>query len=242
MLMSSVCQRLLGEPCLLRLLLRKTTPLMLAVACTNVMVDVSLWLAEMLSFIHTSLTQNQTLKERLLKKYRLCRTFQNGKCVWIMLVFSYVLLELLPCSLWLLLLLAKAVFISSTLCKLLWTLFASSLSPFCTFPDFLLWQPSSIMIILTLNSLQTAQSRANYQFLVSCQFSADFTILIGILKNNKTTHLKYYQNNTRQHLAVAWVQLLGPVCLGLILLRGSVSRQSQLCTDPRYWSSPMWSC
>ena len=37
-----------------------------------------------------------------------------------------------------------------------WTLFASSLSPVCTFPDFLLWQPSSIVILLTLNSLQTA--------------------------------------------------------------------------------------
>ena len=38
----------------------------------------------------------------------------------------------------------------------------------------------------------------------------------------------------RRHLPVAQVQLLGPVWLGLILLRGSVSRQSQLCTDPRY--------
>ena len=37
-----------------------------------------------------------------------------------------------------------------------------------------------------------------------------------------------------QHLLVAWVQLLGPVLVGLILLRGSVSRQSQLCTYPRY--------
>ena len=33
-------------------------------------VDVSLWLAEMLSFNHTSLTQNRTQRERLLKKYR----------------------------------------------------------------------------------------------------------------------------------------------------------------------------
>ena len=44
-------------------------------------VDVTLWLAEMLSFNRTSLTQNGTQKERLLKKYRLCscsRTFQNG--------------------------------------------------------------------------------------------------------------------------------------------------------------------
>ena len=40
---------------------------------------------------------------------------------------------------------------------------------------------------------------------------------------------------------MARVQLLGPVWMGLILLRGSVSRQSQLCTDPCYWSSPMWS-
>ena len=30
------------------------------------------------------------------------------------------------------------------------------------------------------------------------------------------------------------VQFLGPVWLGLILLRGSVSRQSQLCADPCY--------
>ena len=38
----------------------------------------------------------------------------------------------------------------------------------------------------------------------------------------------------RRHLSVARVQLLGPVWLGLILLRGSVSRQSQLCS---YWHS-----
>ena len=60
---------------------RKTMPLTLALACTNVDVYVSLWLAEMLSFSHTSLTQNVTQKERLLKKYRLCgcsRMFQNG--------------------------------------------------------------------------------------------------------------------------------------------------------------------
>ena len=55
--------------------------------CTSVrmwlmfMGEVSLLLAEMLSFNHTSLTQNLTQKERLLKKYRLCgcsRTFLNG--------------------------------------------------------------------------------------------------------------------------------------------------------------------
>ena len=45
------------------------------------MVDIRLWLVEIFSFNHTSLTQNETQKERLLKKYRLCvcsRTFQNG--------------------------------------------------------------------------------------------------------------------------------------------------------------------
>ena len=56
---------------------------MLVVACASLMVDVyiSLCVAEMLSFNHTSLTQNRTQKERLLKKYRLCgcsRMFQNG--------------------------------------------------------------------------------------------------------------------------------------------------------------------
>ena len=47
-------------------------PLMQAVACANVTVDVTLWLAEMLLVNNSSLTQNQTQKERLLKKYRLC--------------------------------------------------------------------------------------------------------------------------------------------------------------------------
>ena len=54
-------------------------PLRLAVASANVVVDV-------LSFNHTSLTQNRTQKEKLLKKYRLCdcsRTFQNGQFVGI---------------------------------------------------------------------------------------------------------------------------------------------------------------
>ena len=33
----------------------------------------------------------------------------------------------------------------------------------------------------------------------------------------------------------------GKIKLAFCLLWGSVSRQSQLCTDPHYWSSPMWS-
>ena len=56
---------------------RARMPRMLGLACAKVMMDLSLWLAEMLSFNLTSLTQ----EERLLKKYRLsgCSgTLQNG--------------------------------------------------------------------------------------------------------------------------------------------------------------------
>ena len=47
------------------------------------------------SFNHTSLTQNQTQKERLLKKYRLCGCSRTFQCY---LVCSYVLLQLPPCT------------------------------------------------------------------------------------------------------------------------------------------------
>ena len=55
---------------LLHCSLRERMLLTLAVAYVNVYGGCILWLAEMLSFNHTSLTQNWTPKERLLKKYR----------------------------------------------------------------------------------------------------------------------------------------------------------------------------
>ena len=69
MLMSSVCLRL---PCLLHVHLRERLPFTLVVACANVYVDVSLWLAKMLLFNHTSLTQNLTqIVEQITEK--LCK-------------------------------------------------------------------------------------------------------------------------------------------------------------------------
>ena len=76
MLICSICQHL---PCLLHAPLRETMPLALAVACANILQWMFAMAREMLSFSHTSLTQNQTQKEKLLKKYTLCghsRTFQ----------------------------------------------------------------------------------------------------------------------------------------------------------------------
>ena len=66
-----------------------------------------------------------------------------------------------------------------------WTLFASSLSLVCMFPDFLLWQPSSIVILLTLNSLQTPLHSGPKRSQLVSQFPSDFTILVGNCKYNQ---------------------------------------------------------
>uniref|UniRef100_A0A671TF23 Arrestin domain-containing protein 3-like n=1 Tax=Sparus aurata TaxID=8175 RepID=A0A671TF23_SPAAU len=73
------------------------------------------------------------------------------------------------------------------------------------------------------------------EFMLTIPSSASLTISnCSILEVEYFIEATVNTIKTWRHLPVARVQLLGPVWLGLILLRGSVLRQSQLRTDPLY--------
>ena len=91
------------------------------------------------------------------------------------------------------------MFFSNTVSKLLDTVRIVSVSSLHIFPDFLLWQPSSIIILLTSHSLKTPlHSGPKWTELVS-QFPADFIIPAAIVNTIKP----------RRHLWAVQVQLLG---------------------------------
>ena len=154
--MSSVCQCLVGQPFLL-VTLREGKPLVLLVACANVYSGCIFKYITMArrDFFRSVIPVKPRIWPRRRGSWRSTDSVDVSE--WLVClndvslfvcVVTFTAMKLMANS-------EQKLCLSATHSPNSWTLFALSLSPVCMFPDFLLWQPSSIVILLTSNSLQT---------------------------------------------------------------------------------------